>query len=203
MVSKICFTFAAFHFNFLLSKWGMNIAPQWQIKNNMQAQKNIIAMSIEDQEIVKQEAYAEAMHYVQKARKILQKTGHEDNHYHDRKVVRRACGKAYSGTLVALDAWLRLNNVPEAKPKSIDYYRKSIGQIDRKLFYDVDGAYKTLYIAGHYDGNLRVPVIQDGFNVALDIIERIKPAQPIDPEVWEARRRKRSLFGRLYTMLFV
>jgi hypothetical protein len=160
-------------------------------------------MPIEEQEIIKQEAYAEAMRYVQKARKILQKTGEEDNYYHDRKVVRRACGTAYSGTLVALDAWLQLKGVPEAEHKSIGYYRKITGQIDSKLFYDVDGAYNILYLLGHYDGILRVPIIQEGFNLALAIIERIKPAQPIDPEVWEARRKKRSLFGRLYTLYFI
>jgi hypothetical protein len=162
-------------------------------------------MSTEEQEIIKQEAYAEAMRYVQKARKILQKAGKEDNdHYHNRKYVRRACGTAYSGALVALDAWLQLNNVPEAeaKHKSISYYRKSTGQIDRKLFYDVDDAYDILYLSGHYEGNLRVPTIQVGFNAALGIIERIKPAQPIDPEVWEARRKKKSLLGRLYIMFF-
>jgi hypothetical protein len=162
-------------------------------------------MSTEEQEIVKQEAYAEAMRYVQNAKEILQKAGKEDNdHYRDRKYVRRACGTAYSGTLIALDAWLQLNNVPEAeaKHKSIGYYRKNIGQIDGKLFYDVDDAYDILYLSGHYEGNQSVPIIQIGFNVALDIIERIKPAQPIAPEVWEARRRKRSLWGKLYTMFF-
>jgi len=161
-------------------------------------------MSTEEQEIVKQEAYAEAMRYVQKARKILQKAGEEDSYYHDRKVVRRACGTAYSGSLIALDAWLKLKNVPEAEAqhKSIGYYRKNIGQIDLNLLDDVNGAYDTLYLSGHYDGNLHVPVIQIGFDIALDIIERIKPAHPIAPEVWEARRKKRSLVGRLYTMFF-
>jgi hypothetical protein len=155
----------------------------------MKIQKNIIAMSIEEQEIVKQEAYAEAMRYVQKARKILQKAGKEDNHYHDCKVVRRACGAAYSGMLVGLDAWLQLKNVPEAKRKSIDYYRKNIRQIDYRLLDELDGAYDNLYLLGYRDGNSHVVVIQTGFDLALAIIERIKPAQPIDPEVWEARRK--------------
>jgi hypothetical protein len=160
-------------------------------------------MSIEEQEIVKQEAYAEAMRYVQKAKDVLQKAGQEDNHYHDRKVVRRACGTAYSGMLVALDAWLQLKNVPDAQHKPIDYYRKNIGQIDYRLLDELDGAYDILHLLGYHDGNSNVVVVQEGFNIALDINALVKPAHPIAPEVWEARRKKRSLWGRLYTMFFV
>jgi hypothetical protein len=160
-------------------------------------------MSTEEQEIIKQEAYAEAMRYVQNAKEVLQKAGKEDNHYYDRKVVRRACGTAYSGMLVALDAWLQLKGVPEVKRKSIDYYHKNIRQLDRTLLDALNGAYDNLYLLGYRDGNSYVPIIQTGFDIALDIIERIKPAHPIAPEVWEARRKKRSLFHRLYTMLFV
>jgi uncharacterized protein (UPF0332 family) len=159
-------------------------------------------MSTEEQEIVKQEAHAEAMRYVQNARDVLQKASKEDNFYYDSKYVRMACGTAYSGMLVALDAWLKLKSVPEPEHKSIDFYRKNIGKLDRKLLTILNGAYDTLHLWGYYDGTLRVPVIQDGFSMALDILERIKPAQPIDPEVWEARRKKRSLFGRMYNMFF-
>jgi uncharacterized protein (UPF0332 family) len=157
----------------------------------MKVQKNIIVMSTEEQEIVKQEAYAEAMRYVQNAKEVLQKAGKEDNSYYDCKYVRMACGTAYSGTLVALDAWLQLKNVPDPKHKSIDFYRKNIGKLDRKLLTELNGAYDNLHLLGYYDGNLNVPVIQVGFNTALAIIERIKPAQPIDSEVWaESRKRK-------------
>ncbi|MDR3297291.1 MAG: DUF5618 family protein [Prevotellaceae bacterium] len=160
-------------------------------------------MSIEEQEIVKQEAYAEAMRYVQNAKEVLQKAGKEGNSYYDCKYVRMACGTVYSGTLVALDAWLKLKSVPDPKHKSIDYYRKNIGKLDRKLLTNLNNAYDVLHLSGYYDGILDVVVVQEGFNYALAIIERIKPAQPIAPEVWEARRKKRSLFHRLYTMLFV
>jgi uncharacterized protein (UPF0332 family) len=125
---------------------------------------------------------------------VLQKAGKEGNSYYDRKYVRMACGTAYSGMLVGLDAWLQLKNVPEAKHKSIDYYRKNIGKIDRKLLTTLNGAYENLHLLGYYDGNLNVPVIQAGFSLALDIIERIKPAQPIDPEVWAESRKKNSSF---------
>jgi uncharacterized protein (UPF0332 family) len=150
-------------------------------------------MSIEEQEIVRQEAHAEAMRYVQNAKEVLQKAGKEGSYYHDCKYVRMACGTAYSGMLVALEAWLRLKNVPEAKRKSIDYYRKNIGKIDRKLLSNLNDAYDTLHLLGYYDGTLDVVVVQAGFNLALAIIERIKPAQPIDPEVWaESRKKNRS-----------
>jgi hypothetical protein len=141
-------------------------------------------MTIEEQEVVRQEAYAEALRYVQNAKEVLQKAGKEGNFYHDRKYVRMACGTAYSGMLVGLDAWLRLKNISDVTNKSIDYYRKNIGKLDRKLLANLNDAYKTLHLWGYYDGNLNVSIIQDGFKYALAIIERIKPAQPIDPEVW-------------------
>jgi hypothetical protein len=164
-------------------------------------------MSIEDQEIIKQEAYAEALRYMRKAEKNLQKTGKEDDHYQSRRNVRTACGTAYSGTLIALDAWLKLHNIPapapDAKYKTIAYYRQVVERIDYRLFLDVDSAYNTLYLLGNCYGNLLMPIIQDGFDIAFDIIDRIKPAHPIAPEAWAERRRKRSVFGKLYSMLFV
>jgi hypothetical protein len=146
-------------------------------------------MTIEEQEVVRQEAYAEALRYVQNAKEILQKAGKEDDHYHDCKYVRIACGAAYSGTLIALDAWLKLKNAPKGK-QNIDYYRKNIGKLDRKLLTNLNDAYKDLHLSGYYDGNLNVDTIQAGFNHALAIIERIKPTQPIDPEVWAEGRKK-------------
>ena len=157
-------------------------------------------MSIQEQELVKQEAYAEAMRYVQNATEILQKAHKEDKHYCDRKYVRIACGTAYSGVLVALDGYLKLKGIPEPKRKSIDYYRKSIGQIDRKLLADLNDAYDTLHLSGYYDGNLRAGVIREGFDAACDIIERLKPLSPIDAGEW-AKRRRPSLIRRLH-MLF-
>jgi hypothetical protein len=163
-------------------------------------------MSTEDQELIKQEAYAEASHHVQKANKILQTTGTEDDHYQSRRNVRTACETAYSGALIALDAWLKLNNIPVPAPdawyKTIDYYRKVVGQIDHKLFLYIDSAYNILYKLGSCYESLHVPVIQEGFRLAIAIIDRIKPANPIAPEAWAERRRKRSVFGKLYTMFF-
>jgi hypothetical protein len=160
-------------------------------------------MTIEEQEVVRQEAYAEAMRYVQNAKEVLQKAGKEGSYYHDCKYVRMACGAAYSGTLIALDAWLLLKNVPEGKRKSIDYYRKNVGQIDHNLLDILDGAYDNLHLLGYHDGNLNVEVVQLGFRLALAIIDRIKPANPITPEAWAERRGKKSVFGKLYSMLFV
>jgi hypothetical protein len=159
-------------------------------------------MSTEEQKDIQEEAYVEALRYMSNAKDLLQKASKDDRYYRDRKYVRSACGIAYSGALVALDAWLRLKNVPDVKRKTIDYYRKSIGQLDRKLLTELNSAYEVLHLLGYYDGNLRVPIIQDGFNIAFEIIDRLKPAQPIDPAAWAARRKKPSLARKLFPMLF-
>jgi hypothetical protein len=163
-------------------------------------------MSTEDQELIKQEAYAEAMCYMQKAEKTLQKTSKEDDQYQSRRNVRTACETAYSGALIALDAWLKLNNTsapaPDAKYKTIAYYRKVVERIDYRLFQDLDSAYSILYKLCSCYGSSHVPIIQEGFRLALAIIDRIKPANPITPEAWAERRRKKSVFGKLYTMFF-
>ena len=42
---------------------------------------------------------------------------------------------------------------------------------------EVNTAYDVLHLDGYYDGVRNVKVIQGGFEVAYDIIERIKPIQ--------------------------
>ncbi|MDR2448668.1 MAG: DUF5618 family protein [Prevotellaceae bacterium] len=51
------------------------------------------------------------------AKETLQKAKKEDNFYCDRKYVRTACGTAYNGILLALDAYLTLKDVELPKKK--------------------------------------------------------------------------------------
>jgi hypothetical protein len=92
-----------------------------------------LIMTPQEIEIIKQEGYAEAQRYMANATANLQNAGKEDKYYSDRKYVRTACGIAYNGLLIALDAWLRIKGVPEVDRKTIDWYRRNIGQLDRKL----------------------------------------------------------------------
>jgi len=134
-------------------------------------------MSITEQNELRENSYAEAMRYMDNAKETLKKAGKEDNRYNDKKYVRSACGTAYSGLLVALDAYLQMKDVemPKKKRRSIEFYLKSVAQLDKKLLKDLDVAYDTLHLSGYYDGNLDARVISAGFDNAYQIIERIKP----------------------------
>ena len=134
-------------------------------------------MSIAEQQELRERSYAEAMRYMDNAVEILKKAGREGNFYSDKKYVRTACGTAYSGVLTALDAWLELKDVEasENKRRSIEFYMKNIAKLDKKLLKCIDVAYDTLHLSGYYDGNLSVRVITAGFDLAYDIIEKVKP----------------------------
>ncbi|KAA6342921.1 hypothetical protein EZS27_009381 [termite gut metagenome] len=133
-------------------------------------------MSIDEQELIKQKYYPEAIRYMDNAKEILKKAGKEDKYYNDRKYVRIACGAAYHGVLIALDAYLLLKGIEKKKGrKSVEYYNENIGKSDKKLLRHLVVAYDTLHLSGYYDGNLSYDVIKTGFDEAYEIIDQIKP----------------------------
>ena len=136
-------------------------------------------MLAEEQESVKKASYKEAMRYIANAKEVLVKAGIENGIYIDAKYVRMACGTAYSGVLVALDALAELKKmeVPKGeKRKSIAFYR-DILSYNQKLQGYLDAVYKNLHLSGYYDGNLDSAVIKSGFRYAKDLIALIRPAQ--------------------------
>jgi hypothetical protein len=153
-------------------------------------------MTIEEQKAFLTREYDEAVRYMVNAEEVLAKSKRDDYHYADKKYVRMACGTAYNGVLIALDAWfvskgvdeptkkqLKVNSKgkpkkPETKPKprkSIQYYEHNIAQIDKKLLDFLISAYNILHLYGYYDGITNVGTIKSGFEMAYKIIERIKP----------------------------
>ncbi|MDR0294994.1 MAG: DUF5618 family protein [Prevotellaceae bacterium] len=126
---------------------------------------------------LREKSYAEAMHYMDNAKETLKKAGKEDNFYSSKKYVRSACGIAYCGVLVALDAYLELKGVemPKKKRRSISFYTQNIAQLDNKLLQYLDSVYDTLHLSGYYDGNRNAKVIAAGFEHAYRIIDKIKP----------------------------
>jgi hypothetical protein len=135
-------------------------------------------MDVEDQERVKQEAYKEAIRYIANAKDDLIKAGKDGNIYKDAKYVRRASGTAYSGVLIALDAWLELKEVilPKGKTrKTVEFYNTEVAKRDKKLGKQFRLVYNALHLSGYYDGNLSSGNIKDGFEMAGLIINRIKP----------------------------
>jgi hypothetical protein len=135
-------------------------------------------MSTEEQQELKQKSYAEALRYMNNAKETLRKAKKEDNFYSDRKYVRTACGTAYNGVLMALDAYLKLKDVemPKRKRRSIEFYAENVGKMDRKLLQYLNGAYDILHLSGYYDGVLDARVVSAGFANAYEIINKIKPA---------------------------
>ena len=135
-------------------------------------------MSTDEQQLIKQKSYSEAIRYMENAREALKKAGKEDQYYKDRKYVRTACGTAYNGVLIALDAYLLLKGIKKTKGrKSIEYYCEQVGNIDKKMLRQVNSAYELLHLNGYYDGTLNAHVVKAGFEDAYGIIDKIKPEQ--------------------------
>jgi len=137
-----------------------------------------IAMSIQEQKEVKAKYYSEAVRYMDNAREYLKNAQKEGNYYRDIKYVKTACGTAYNGVLVALDGFLILKGRQKSKGKerkSIEYYQKNLGTLDRKMLDYLNGAYKILHLWGYYDGIEKATIVKEGFDDATRIINRIKP----------------------------
>jgi predicted ribosome quality control (RQC) complex YloA/Tae2 family protein len=136
-------------------------------------------MSTEEQQVIKQESYSEAIRYMENAKETLKKAGKEDYYYKDRKYVKTACGTAYNGVLIALDAYLSLKRIKKTKGrKSIEYYYEHLGRLDKKMLRQLDSVYEVLHLSGYYDGILNARTIKTGFDDAYGIIDKIKPEQP-------------------------
>jgi len=136
-------------------------------------------MSVDEQNQIKEKYHGEAIRYMDNAKEYLKNAQKEGNYYRDIKYVRTACGTAYSGILVALDCFFILKGIhkPTGKErKSIEYYQKNLGKMDRKMLDYLNSAYKILHLSGYYDGIEKADVVKSGFVEAYKIIEKIKPA---------------------------
>jgi len=145
--------------------------------------------------------YAEANRYIDNAKDVLAKAiKDDDRYYRDKKYVRSACGVAYLGVLVALDAWLVLKGVQEpgkGKHKKIEFYTHNIAQIDNKLLNRLNTAYNILHLEGYYRGEKRIQTIESGFNAANEIIDKIKPETFVPVKETRAQMVKRTLNNML------
>ena len=135
-------------------------------------------MSIQEQELVKERYYSEAIRYMDNAKEYLKNAKKEGDYYHDKKYVKTACGTAYNGLLVALDGFLTLKGIGKPKGKlrkSIEYYQSNITKIDKKMLDYLNSAYEILHLWGYYDGIGKVSIVKEGFDEAYRIIDKIKP----------------------------
>ena len=137
-------------------------------------------MSINEQQVLKEKYYNEAIRYMNNAKECLTKAKKKDNYYQDLKYIKMACGTAYSGMLVALDGFLILKGIDTPKGKlrkSIEYYQSNITKIDKKMLNYLNSAYEILHLLGYYDGVRSVKVLKEGFDEAYKIINKIKPTE--------------------------
>jgi len=135
-------------------------------------------MSTQEQQELKEKYYSEAIRYMDNAKEYLKNAKKEGNYYNDKKYVKTACGVAYNGLLIALDGFLILKGMDKPKGKlrkSIEYYQSTITKIDKKMLNYLNSAYEILHLWGYYDGIESVIVVQEGFDNAYKIIEKIKP----------------------------
>jgi sensor histidine kinase regulating citrate/malate metabolism len=134
-------------------------------------------MSIQEQQELKEKSYVEAMRYMDNAKETLKKARKEDYFYNDRKYVSSACGIAYRGVLVALDAYFKMKGIeePKKKRKSIEYYESNMSKLNKKMLNYLDTVYGVLHIEGYYECILDSRVIAAGFDNAYRIIDQIKP----------------------------
>jgi len=141
-------------------------------------------MTPEEQNAFLSAGYAEAVRYMDNAKDTLRKAEKQDHGwYKDEKYVRSACGIAYLGVLVALDAWLTLKGVQipnKRKHPTIDFYEDSVAKLDKKMLDYLQSAYNILHLEGYYRRERSVKVIGSGFDIAYEIIEKIKPENPVD-----------------------
>ena len=138
--------------------------------------------------------YAEALRYMKNAEDTLLKARKDGRNYIDKKYVRTACGTAYNGVLIAVDAWFVIKDIPQPpkkQRKSIDYYKYNIAKLDGKLLSDLETVYSILHLDGYYDGITNVKVVAEGFEVARHIIDRIKPENPVEVVEDRASKAKR------------
>jgi len=147
-------------------------------------------MSLQEQQQTKKKHYSEAIRYMDNAKECLTKAKKENGYYQDQKYVRMACGTAYSGLLVALDCFLILKGVdkPTAKErKSIEFYQKNLGKLDKKMLNVLNSAYKVLHLCGYYDGIEKADIVKSGFAEAYKIIDKIKPAGLNGADKWQKK----------------
>ncbi|MDR2693726.1 MAG: DUF5618 family protein [Chitinispirillales bacterium] len=141
-------------------------------------------MTLEEQNAVLSAEYTESVRYMDNAKETLRKAEKQDDgYYRDDKYVRTACGTAYLGVLRALEMWLVLKGIEipdKKKRKSIEFYEYSVAQVDKKMLVRLKSAYNVLHLEGYYRGETRVKTIESGFDAAYEIIDKIKPENPVD-----------------------
>ena len=120
----------------------------------------------------------ESERYLSNARELLKKAGRENGTYKDGKYVRTACGTAYLGSLLAMDAYLakKGKNILKRKGsrKNMEDYTQALASLNKKVLHSFNAAYYVLHISGYYDGIVDSKIINRGFEAFEELINAAK-----------------------------
>jgi hypothetical protein len=119
----------------------------------------------------------EAYRYLDNAKEILRdKARKEEGHYQDPKYVKMAGHTAYTGLLLALDAYLDPTNIKRKKKerRDVSWYKQKLSELDKKILTIFNSAYFTLHLAMGYDGNPNAAVVKGGLDDAELLLEWLK-----------------------------
>ena len=121
----------------------------------------------------------EARRYVANAEEIIKKSKYdpETKSYKDKKYVRIAGDTLWKGSLIALDAILRVRT-GKGRP-SIKNYQEAAAKRDKKLLNYVNNGYETMHLFMGYDGSKSKKVCDAGFDYANAIIDYCEKLLPV------------------------
>ena len=121
----------------------------------------------------------EARRYVANAEEIIKKSKYdpETKSYKDKKYVRIAGDMLWKGSLIALDAILRVRT-GKGRP-SIKKYQEAAAKRDKKLLNYVNNGYETMHLFMGYDGSKSKKVCDAGFDYANAIIDYCEKLLPV------------------------
>ena len=125
----------------------------------------------------------EARRYVENAKDLLREKGDldfETQSYMDRKYVKMAGNTLWNGVLLILDAVFRVKKNKRSRPDISDY-QQAVGPRDKKLLALVNNGYNILHLSMGYDGIQSKKVCDEGFQIAIEIIDRCAVMMPFLP----------------------
>jgi len=120
----------------------------------------------------KKDPIEEARRYVANAEEVIKKANYDPELkiYTDGKYIKMAGNTLWNGCLVALDALFGIRK-SKGRP-SIDKYKETAGQRDRKLLAFIVSGYDIMHLSMGYDGIKNKKVCATGFETANAIINR-------------------------------
>jgi hypothetical protein len=67
-----------------------------------------------------------------------------------------------------------------------------VASVDKKMMSFLQVAYNILHLSGYYDGTTGVKAIENGFDAAYYIIDKIKPENPVEAPETRGGKAKRA-----------